>query len=55
MKIKMTINSWLFIIGAKTNTPLRNVKKIFTIKFNNDKNKLEDLETYLLTNKKQIK
>jgi len=50
MKIKMTTNGWLFIIGAKTNTPLLNVKEIFKIKFNNDKNKLQDLETYLLTN-----
>tara|TARA_R110000824_G_scaffold219006_1_gene405817 strand:- start:205 stop:357 length:153 start_codon:yes stop_codon:yes gene_type:complete len=50
MKNKMTTNGWLFIIGAKTNTPLWNVKEIFKIKFNNDKNKLKDLETYLLTN-----
>ena len=47
MRIKMNTDKWLFIIGAKTNTPLWNVKQIFKTKFNSDPERLKDLEFYI--------
>lgn len=51
MKIKMNTNTWLFIIGAKTNTPLEVVKEIFKIEFNNSKECLQELEDWIVLNK----
>ena len=49
MKIKMDTNKWLFIIGARNNTPLWNVKEIFKTKFNSNPKKLKELEDEIQT------
>tara|TARA_R110000851_G_scaffold287259_1_gene441188 strand:+ start:183 stop:392 length:210 start_codon:yes stop_codon:yes gene_type:complete len=47
MKIKMDENSRLFIIGARTNTPLLQVKEIYARKFSGPKDKNLPMETKL--------
>lgn len=47
----MNTNSWLFIMGAKTNTPLEVVKEIFKTEFDNSKECLQDLEDWIVLNK----
>ena len=49
MKIKMDTNKWLFIIGARNNAPLEQVKELFKTKFNSDKTKLKELEDEIQT------
>lgn len=51
MKIEMNTNTWLFIIGAKTNTPLEVVKEIFKTEFDNSKQCLQELEDWIILNK----
>jgi hypothetical protein len=51
MKIKMNTNSWLFIISAKTNTPLEVTKEIFKTEFDNSKECLQELEDWIVLNK----
>ena len=50
----MNVNSWLFIIAAKTNTPLEKVKEIFKTEFDNQKNCLQDLEEWIILNKQLL-
>tara|TARA_R100001244_G_scaffold121829_1_gene91453 strand:+ start:168 stop:326 length:159 start_codon:yes stop_codon:yes gene_type:complete len=50
----MNTNTWLFIIGAKTNTPLEVVKEIFKTEFDNSKECLQELEEWLIINKQLL-
>jgi len=47
MKIKMNLNKSLFIIGARTNTPLIQVKEIYNTRFQGDADKNLSQETKL--------
>ncbi len=48
----MNESSWLFIIGAKTNTPLNQVKELYETKFSGEADKNLSMKTkmYYLEN-----